>query len=502
MYEKKKAKIMPIETSIIDIAEKSPDAYLADIVTTRFEDAEIVYKKALTLHRLLMEKCSDAYLPSVAMIQNNLGLLYTKLGKFEEAENVYIEALTLYKLLMEKSSDAYLPSVAMIQNNLGLLYTKLKRFEEAENAYKVALTLYKQSAEKNHDASLSSIAKTLNNIGELYKDLGRFEDAENANKMSLNIKKQLMVKNDVYLSSDAYFSYHMTKNNIRNSYKILQLYEETENAFIKELTESRFKEEYKNKLEEIEFTAGYPGCIKPGNWYFLLVYIYIPKMRSEINRRINNHASLEGIKLRKSAPIESYTKLSRGTPLLISPHVEGFIFNPPSIYIRWYEDVQELRFSFKTDANMEHRSIIGSVDIQMDVALIGQIPLSFKVGSDCIDIEQKSTTTGPFKSVFPSYSHQDSAIVGALETVYKVAGIKFYRDVHKLHSGVIWPIKIQELIAKADIFQLYWSTSAKKSKQVKIELNYALSLRESKYRLFIRPLYWEDPMPLPPEGLE
>ena len=54
------------------------------------------------------------------------------------------------------------------------------------------------------------------------------------------------------------------------------------------------------------------------------------------------------------------------------------------------------------------------------------------------------------------------------------------------------------MIDQADIFQLCWSQSAKKSPYVEREWRRALMRnRES----FVRPLYWEDPMPPPPAEL-
>ncbi len=129
-----------------------------------------------------------------------LGLLYLDLGRFEEAESAYKEALEIYKELAEKSPDAYLPDVAMTQNNLGVLYGDLGRFEEAESAYKEALEIRKELAEKSPDAYLPDLAQTQNNLGNLYRNLGRFADAERAYLEALEIYKELAEKSpDAYL---------------------------------------------------------------------------------------------------------------------------------------------------------------------------------------------------------------------------------------------------------------------------------------------------------------
>ena len=115
----------------------------------KFEDAEKAYTEALNSYKDLAKKSPDAYLPDVAMTQNNLGILYNNLGKFEDAEKAYTEALNSYKDLAKKSPDAYLPYVAMTQNNLGILYSDLKKFEDAEKAYTEALNIRKDLGERN-----------------------------------------------------------------------------------------------------------------------------------------------------------------------------------------------------------------------------------------------------------------------------------------------------------------------------------------------------------------
>jgi hypothetical protein len=55
------------------------------------------------------------------------------------------------------------------------------------------------------------------------------------------------------------------------------------------------------------------------------------------------------------------------------------------------------------------------------------------------------------------------------------------------------------MIERADIFQLFWSRNAARTKYVEDEWRYALRLGREPSR-FIRPVYWTEPMiPPPPE---
>jgi hypothetical protein len=72
------------------------------------------------------------------------------------------------------------------------------------------------------------------------------------------------------------------------------------------------------------------------------------------------------------------------------------------------------------------------------------------------------------------------------------------RDIDTLRSGERWQERLYGMIDDADIFQLYWSPAASASPFVEREWRHALGLARP---AFIRPVYWQDPMPSPPDEL-
>jgi hypothetical protein len=75
--------------------------------------------------------------------------------------------------------------------------------------------------------------------------------------------------------------------------------------------------------------------------------------------------------------------------------------------------------------------------------------------------------------------------------------MKFLRDIETLRSGEKWNPALLAMIERANIFQLYWSPAAKRSRYVEQEWRHALKQEKNH---FIRPLYWKVPMPQPPRG--
>ena len=88
----------------------------------------------------------------------------------------------------------------------------------------------------------------------------------------------------------------------------------------------------------------------------------------------------------------------------------------------------------------------------------------------------------------------------SLESAYKALGDIYLRDVQTLRAGEAWNPTLLRLIEQADIFQLCWSRAAKRSKYVKQEWSHALE--QSRPIPFVRPTYWEVPMPRPPDRLK
>ncbi len=102
-------------------------------------------------------------------------------------------------------------------------------------------------------------------------------------------------------------------------------------------------------------------------------------------------------------------------------------------------------------------------------------------------------------SIFFFFFHKDTQIVERIEKAYKVLGMTSLRDVLSLKSGQDWDAELLRLIDQADIFQLFWSKAAAESQAVRKEWLYALQRRAQRPD-FIRPVFWEQPLPaLPPE---
>ena len=106
------------------------------------------------------------------------------------------------------------------------------------------------------------------------------------------------------------------------------------------------------------------------------------------------------------------------------------------------------------------------------------------------------------RSAFASYSSLDRKdVFGRVQGMRKVSpDLEVFLDVLKLRSGDKWETEIRQHIPAKDVFFLFWSTNAARSKEVDKEWRLALETRGLEY---IDPVPLTDPsLARPPKELE
>lgn len=142
------------------------------------------------------------------------------------------------------------------------------------------------------------------------------------------------------------------------------------------------------------------------------------------------------------------------------------------------------------------------VDLQVQLSIGGLI-----VGAIAASLETaplgatraRSQAVDAFKQIFVSYARVDIGIVEHLDSIVSSTGLgRLWWDVKFLKAGERWSERILDEIRVSDSFQLLWSTAARRSSNVRKELKFAIENREAG---FVKPVYWEVPMPPPPRPL-
>jgi len=270
--------------------------------------------------------------------------------------------------------------------------------------------------------------------------------------------------------------------------------------------------------KNVQFTVYRPATVVPGIQYSLLAFAHLSRRRPEAPKdepdpveEVERQAS----QLLKDQPAQyEPSKLDRvfAVPrkglLTFVPSMEGCEFDPPSRSVQWLSSVEKVEFKMTASAAVDGRDVQGQMTVFLGKVLLTDVPMHIAVDSRYVVPESQTgvledSSSEPYRKIFASYSHKDAEIVEDFEEYGEALGDEYLRDVRTLRAGEVWSERLEELIRDATVFQLFWSSNSMTSPFVRQEWEYALGLNRSK---FIRPVYWEDPLPrkgteLPPAAL-
>ena len=252
--------------------------------------------------------------------------------------------------------------------------------------------------------------------------------------------------------------------------------------------------------EDVQFTVFHPQEATAEQWYTLLLYTHIaeviPKVRQDAEKFTDEMTdSVREVTARK------FTKLVRGTELRLVPQAEGVTFNPEMLTIRWQEDYERARFRFQASTDIIGQPCFGEISVFVGVLEVATIRFSIFITEESIpqaQVTQASAVANLYQKIFVSYSHKDTEIVTACKSAFEAIGYTVAIDYEDLRTGEVWSEGLERLIDDADIFQLFWSNYSAQSSHCRRKWEYAL---QKKRESFIRPVYWQQPLPDVPDTL-
>lgn len=263
----------------------------------------------------------------------------------------------------------------------------------------------------------------------------------------------------------------------------------------------------------LEFTVAHPAEVVSGHWHTLIFVLYRSGLRDTVDAVLRSHApDIDKVPARSSAAASAHVE--RGTVFTLVPEIPGVVCTPARADVTWHDDVQETTFTLCAEAGVGSTRI-GSIEVYIGPLLLAIVPVALsvlsvgtqthfaKLNSETSSTRQPRTTTSHARAVdrvFASYSRRDFWVVDACTAAYQALGVEVLIDRANLRSGEEWRASPHSLISASDLFQLYWSEASATSSEVESEWRFANSLTGKGSR-FIRPLFWETPMPLPPVEL-
>jgi hypothetical protein len=264
--------------------------------------------------------------------------------------------------------------------------------------------------------------------------------------------------------------------------------------------------------ENIQFTTYRPSAIDTHRWYQMVVFTHVDvgttEMGGEDQSPTEEMEELARQILGSEFPnyhettSESRISIPRESEITFVPEIKGLKFYPLTRSFLWSKDIRvhPETFAFRAGLESLNKILAGRLSVFLGHILIAEIILNIRVKSqiESIPSSMRAGTTRAYRKIFASYSHDDADIVNATAGFVKTLGDEYLRDVINLRSGENWDSRLLQFIDTADVFQLFWSRNSAKSNFVEREWRHALALKRE---AFLRPTFWETPMPEPPDSL-
>ena len=267
--------------------------------------------------------------------------------------------------------------------------------------------------------------------------------------------------------------------------------------------------------KETQFTAYYARQSAANTEYGFYVYAHLPD--ALISADIQQFAQDLGGRIPKPAIAKQTATLKEGALLTAMVQCDALEFNQIGIMKKW--EAPFVRFDFRytapealIDEFVEGRVAImlgmieiASIDFQTLITAPQQINLINTLPDDPTQ-QAHFEPTNPasmYQKIFISYSRKDTFVAEEFRKAQIMMGNTVFMDTHTIRAGEDWEEALKRFIRDADVFQLFWSEHSASSEHCRFEWDYALKHRCSETRCvgFIRPAYWENPLPTPPSEL-
>jgi hypothetical protein len=193
-------------------------------------------------------------------------------------------------------------------------------------------------------------------------------------------------------------------------------------------------------------------------------------------------------------------RVARSTALEITVSIEDVVLLDRSKAIIWTGEIGCATFLVTVPAQCAAGPKPGSASVRVAGTEIAKISFVLLVGSGSTRARRVQTGINRHKTAFASYASEDrDAVLARVQGIQKVApSLKVFTDVTSLRSGDDWERKLYQMIARADVFYLFWCRHARQSAWVEKEWRCAF---QAKGIDFIDPVPLESPdfAPPPPE---
>ena len=246
--------------------------------------------------------------------------------------------------------------------------------------------------------------------------------------------------------------------------------------------------------EEVLCTLFAPDDVRQGDAFLVQAFAHVAE-QTPVLGKIARLADLAAIE-RGS---ENLGIVERSEQLSLYLEMPGLEIDEPEQSLTWNGEITSLKFGVTVPVTFKPRSINCKLLVSRNKVPIGHVRFTLRVSAipraEVSDIGLKAYQEFVrYRLAFISYASADRSEVLKRVQMLDFVKVGYFQDLLSLEAGKQWEPLVYRYIDECDVFYLFWSTAAKKSKWVKKEVRHAL---KRKGRKLERP---PEIMPIPIEG--
>jgi hypothetical protein len=259
--------------------------------------------------------------------------------------------------------------------------------------------------------------------------------------------------------------------------------------------------------DRVECSVFAPPMVSPGSVFLIQVFAHISGRAREAMHRAKEFDADSARRAIKT--LES--SVSRGTKLAFCLTMPGLQVDDPMQSMVWSGTTESVQFGVSVPERCHLGGVVGTITISQDSIPIGHIKFTLTVAAilpadqahPAPSISAVGDAAKRYETAFVSYASADRTKVLERVQVLPMFKIKTFQDVLDLGPGERWEQSLYRHIDESDIFLLFWSNAAKRSKWVRKEVQYALDRKHGDEWALpeIGPVIIEGP-PVPPPWKE
>jgi hypothetical protein len=233
-----------------------------------------------------------------------------------------------------------------------------------------------------------------------------------------------------------------------------------------------------------------PSSVERGRQFLLEVWAFNPALHVLVADQATKQGRAQLLGSQGPVP------LATGKTLAVSVAIPSFEVDPSMDAAVWDGRIANTSFVVRAAHDTAIGSHVGSATVSSGGVPVAVVRFELIVTDKAVEARRSlADEQTRIRSIFASYASDDRLDVLQWARGAAVAGLDVFLDVLTLREGSAWEKELIRHVPSKDLFCLFWSSAASRSKWVDMEWRFALASRGLDY---IHPVPLADPRVVPP----